>query len=152
MIVNTTNDISSAHPTGPDTHQAYRDTMGIGSLYRAVKQLGRGIGHPSPYCVLVKEREELYLHSISVSYGMLQSVLYCTLFIKVNFCVRLSHLTPFCSSQNGLQTSLPVASVSCHNCTDKPVTCHVMVKRNSRYYMLVTFLFRVLSFTVKKWY
>jgi len=49
--------------------------------------------------------------------------------ISVNLCVRLSPLTPFCSSQNDLLTSLPVAGVSYRNCTHKPMTCHVTIQR-----------------------
>ena len=90
--------------------------------YGAVKRPGRGIDQPSPPCVQFKERVEIYLHSLSVSYGMLKSVLYFTLNIKVEFCVRFSHLTPFFSSQNGLVMSIPVSNFIYHNCTDKPVT------------------------------
>jgi hypothetical protein len=57
--------------------------------------------------------------------------------IKVNFCVRPSPLISFCLSQNGLLTSLHIACVSYHNCTDKPVTCHGMVQHYCQYYMLV---------------
>jgi hypothetical protein len=48
--------------------------------------------------------------------------------------------------------SLNVASVSYHNCTDKPVNIHVTVQRHYQYYMLVTSLFRVILCDVKKWY
>jgi hypothetical protein len=59
--------------TGPEAH--CRATMGITPLYWVVKRPGRTVDHPSPPCVQVKEIVELYLHSLSVPYGMIQSVL-----------------------------------------------------------------------------
>jgi len=44
-------------------------------LYRGLKQPGRGILRTYPPCVYVKESVELYLHSLALSYVMLQSVL-----------------------------------------------------------------------------
>ena len=47
--------------TGPGAHPAYC-TMGSGS-FPVVKRPGRGVGHPPPSSVEVKERVELYLYS-----------------------------------------------------------------------------------------
>jgi len=49
--------------------------FGTGSFYPVVKRPGRGIEKTSPSWVQIKERVVLYLHSFSVSYGMLQIVL-----------------------------------------------------------------------------
>jgi hypothetical protein len=121
-------------------------------LYPGVKWPERGIDHPSSLCVQVKESVELYL--LSVTYGMLQSVLYFALNIKVQFYVWLSPFTRYAVllAQNGLLTSLPVAIASYHNCTDKPVTCHVTVQRYCQYNMLVTSVFKVLLGDLKKWH
>ena len=94
---------------------------------RGLNRPGRGNLRNYPPCVHVKERVELYLHSLALSYGMSQSVLHCTLNLII--CVRLSHLKPFCSSQNRQLTSLLVASDSYHNCTGKPLKCHVIFQR-----------------------
>ena len=72
--------------------------------------------------------------------------------IKVTFGIRPSYVTPFCSSRNGLLTSLPVASVSYHNCSDRPVTFHVIAQRYCQYYILVTSLFRVFLCDLKQLY
>jgi hypothetical protein len=50
--------------TGPGTH-ATSYKMGTGSL-PGVKRPGRGVKHPSPSSIEVKERVELYLYSPSV--------------------------------------------------------------------------------------
>jgi len=47
--------------TGPGAHPASY-TVGTGSLL-AVKRLGHGVDHPSPFSAEVKERVELYLYS-----------------------------------------------------------------------------------------
>jgi len=83
---------------------------------------------------------ELYLHSLSVSYGMLQNVLYFYVEYQRDHLCKTFTL----NAQNGLLTSLLVASVSYHNCTDKQVTCHVIFQYYGQHYMLVTSLFRVL--------
>jgi hypothetical protein len=49
--------------TGPEAHPASY-TMGTGS-FPEVKRLGRGVDHPPPSSVEVKEREELYFYSPS---------------------------------------------------------------------------------------
>jgi len=49
--------------------------FGTGSFYPGVKRPGRCIEQTSPSWVQIKERVVLYLHSFSVSYGMLQMVL-----------------------------------------------------------------------------
>ena len=64
----------------------------------------------------------------------------------MKFCVRLSPLTPL---QKRLLTTVPVASVSYHNCTDKLVTYHVTVQRYFHYYVMVASVFRVLLYEGK---
>ena len=51
---------------GPGAHPASY-TMGTGSLSRGVKRPGRGVNHPPASSAEVKERVELYLHSLSWS-------------------------------------------------------------------------------------
>jgi len=113
----------------------YHSTMGVMSLYQVVKRPGRDFDHQSPPWSRLKKG---YSYFSAPSYGMLQSVLYFNLNIKVTFWVRPSPHNAFMILTNRLLTSLPVASVSYHTCTDKPVTCHVMVQRYGQYYMLVT--------------
>jgi hypothetical protein len=54
-------------------YNGYRATVGtvlqwVPCFFTWVKRKGRGVDHPSPYCVQVKESVELYLHrSLSVS-------------------------------------------------------------------------------------
>jgi hypothetical protein len=79
-----------------------------------------------------------------------KSVGACPFNITVNFSVNRSHLTPFRTSQNGLLTSLPVATVSYHNCTFEPVTCHVIFQRYCQYCILATSLFRELFCDIKQ--
>jgi len=55
--------ISSPIQTGPGAHLASY-TMGTWS-FQGVKQLGRGIDHPSTSSTKVKERIELYIYSSS---------------------------------------------------------------------------------------
>jgi hypothetical protein len=52
---------------GPGAHSASY-TMGTGSLFRGVKQPGRGVDHPPPTSVRVKERVELYIYSVCKPY------------------------------------------------------------------------------------
>jgi len=73
---------------------------------------------------------------------MLQSVLYLYVEYQSDLLCKTFTRNALLLVTNGLPTSLPVASVSYHNSTDKPVTCHVMVKRYGQYYMLVTCLYR----------
>jgi hypothetical protein len=50
--------------TDPGAHLASY-TMGSGSVSPGIKQLGRGIDHPPPSSVEVKERVDVYLYSPS---------------------------------------------------------------------------------------
>jgi len=117
--------------------------MGTASLCRWRKCPGRRIDHPSPPCAKLKKQWSYTSTPSLCLHCMLQTVLYFTFNIKVIFSVRLSPLTPFCSSQNELLTSLLVASISYHNCTDMSVTCYVTFLRYPHNYMLVTSVFRV---------
>ena len=145
-------DISPIIDNGLDAHTAYCTKKCTASLYRGVKRPGRHTDHPSSPGVQVKGRVDLSIHSPSVSYGLLQTVLYLYVEFQINFSVTLSHLTPFCPSENGLLTSFLVASVSYHNCTDMLVTYHVTVQRYCECYMLVTSIIGVILCDVKKWY
>jgi hypothetical protein len=54
----------SAVQTGPEALPV-SCTMGTGSLFQGVKRPERGVAHPTPSSVEVKERVELYLYSPS---------------------------------------------------------------------------------------
>ena len=137
---------------GSEAPSSYRTKTCIVSLYCELKRPVRGIDHTSLPFAHVIERVELYLHSPSVSSRMLQSVLYLHVEYQIAICLRLSPLTPFCSSQKRLLKSLPVASVSYDNCTDKPVTYDVTVQYYCQYYTMVKSIFRIHLYDIKKWY
>jgi hypothetical protein len=75
-------------------------TMGTG-IFLGIKQLGRGIDHPPPSSVKVKERVELYLYSPS---GPLWPVLGWTLPLP---------FTSLNKAKGQWGTSLPVACLCC---------------------------------------
>jgi hypothetical protein len=119
-----------------------------------LKPPGPGIDHPSPPCVLVKEKQELCLHALSVFYGMLNSVMICVLNIKVTSCVILSPITPLCSSKYGLLTSLPSSSVSYINVLQNRWRImswsNVLVSNTYRWHLFSTNFYLKLAMTFKQ--
>jgi len=65
--------------TGPGAHPASY-AMGTGS-FPGVKQLGRGVDHPTPSSAEVKERVKLYLYSTSGDLRPVTGELYLYLYL-----------------------------------------------------------------------
>jgi len=137
--------IPGSTPTQPNILNVYGVCLPRGKEAEA----SQWQSHP---CAQFKERVELYLHPSVCSHGMLQTVLYLYVDYQNEYLCKTFTHNAVLSVTNGLLTSLVVASVSYHNCINKPVTYHVTVRRYFQYYILVTSLFRVLLCDVKKWY
>jgi len=101
--------------------------------------------------VLNLKKEQGFINTTCLCFhGILQTVLYFYFEYQIELLCKTFTHNAVLSVTNRLLTSLVVASVSYHNCTNKPVTHHVTVQSYFQYYIRVTSLFRVLLCDVQK--